>query len=146
VRKPEETEALLKNDTPKIIIAASGMATGGRILGYLERFIGDPRTTVLLAGYQGEGTRGRALLDGAAEIKMRGKFWKVKAHIELIEGLSAHADGDELIDWMSRLKNRPEKIFIVHGEPEGATALKKRITEFYKLNSTIPGMGEVIEL
>lgn len=138
IRKPEETVQLAKNSAPKIIIAASGMATGGRILTYFEHFLGDSRATILLVGYQGEGTRGRALLDGADELKMRGKYWKVRADIALVEGLSAHADQPELIDWMSNLRARPEQVFIVHGEQESAEALKMKIEEVYQLECTIP--------
>lgn len=139
VRKPEETERLARSKAPKIIIAASGMATGGRILSYFERFLGDPNATILLVGHQGEGTRGRALLDGADEIKMRGKYWKVRAVIALVEGLSAHADREELLDWMSRLRNKPEQVFIVHGEQVAAEALKTAIGETYRLECMIPG-------
>lgn len=146
VRKPSETEELAKGTSPKIVIAASGMATGGRILTYFEHFLGDPRATILLVGHQGEGTRGRALLDGAEEIKLRGKYWKVRAEVTLVEGLSAHADRDELIDWMSALRKKPGQIFIVHGEQPAAEALKMKISEVYGLEATIPARGMKIGL
>jgi metallo-beta-lactamase family protein len=146
ITKPEQTYRLAQDHGPKIIIAASGMATGGRVLTYFEHFLGDEKATVLLVGFQGEGTRGRALLDGAQEIKMRGKFWAVRAKIELIEGLSAHADQPELIGWLGELENAPDRIFIVHGEKEGAESLEKSISETYGYACTIPQLNEIFEL
>ncbi|ASS50415.1 MAG: MBL fold metallo-hydrolase [Candidatus Fluviicola riflensis] len=146
VRKAQETTELAKSNAPKIIIAASGMATGGRILTYFEHFLGDANATILLVGHQGEGTRGRALLDGIDEIKMRGKYWKVRANIVLVEGLSAHADRDELIDWMSALRRKPEQVFIVHGEQEASEALKTEIRKVYGLEAIIPERGMKTEL
>lgn len=141
VNKPEETNKLAASTLPKIILAASGMASGGRVLTYFEHLLGKSESTVLMVGHQGKGTRGRALLDGATEIKMRGKFWTVKADIVLIEGLSAHADQQELLDWMSELITQPEQIFITHGEPEGAEALQEKIFETYQLSSVIPELN-----
>ncbi len=100
------------------------------------------KATILLAGYQGEGTRGRALLDGAKEIKMRGKLWKVNATISLIEGLSAHADQSELIHWLSKLKRRPEKIFITHGEKVASKMLIEKIQENYGWPSISPLLNQ----
>jgi metallo-beta-lactamase family protein len=122
------------------------MATGGRVLTYFEHFLGDEKATVLLVGFQGEGTRGRAFLDGAEEIKMRGKFWKVRAQIKLIEGLSAHADQSELIEWIQELEQAPERIFIIHGEKEGAEGLKKSIHETYGYESIIPQLNEIYKI
>src|SRR5205085_1663172 len=118
------------------------MASGGRVMTYFEHYLNDANATILLVGYQAEGTRGRALLEGAKEIKMRGKFWPVIAHITLVEGLSAHADQKELINWMSSLKVRPERIFIVHGEKAGSEALKTKINEVYGYNCEIPVMNQ----
>lgn len=142
IKNEAETEKIIKDKTPKIIIASSGMATGGRVLSYFEKYIGDPKATILLAGYQGEGTRGRALLDGAKEIKMRGKLWKVNATISLIEGLSAHADQSELIHWLSKLKKRPEKIFITHGEKIAAKTLIEKIKENYGWLAVAPQLNQ----
>ena len=146
VRDENETMELMKSKTPKIIIASSGMATGGRVLSYFEYYLADPNATILLAGYQGEGTRGRALLDGAKELKMRGKFWPVKASVSLIEGLSAHADQAELIHWLSKIKKTPSNIFIVHGEKDGANALSEKIKEAYNWNAVIPQLNQTITL
>ncbi len=146
VRNEEETYTIINNKEPKIVIASSGMATGGRVLSYFEHYLADKNATVLLAGYQGEGTRGRALLDGAKEIKMRGKFWPVKANVSMIDGLSAHADQSELIHWLSKLKHEPSRIFIVHGEKDGAHALAEKIKEVYDWNAGIPQLNQVVEL
>lgn len=142
ISKQEETIQLAKDTTPKIILAASGMATGGRVLTYFEHYLGQKSATILMVGYQGEGTRGRALLDGAKEIKMRGKYWTVNASCVQVEGLSAHADQGELLDWISDLEKRPRKLFIVHGEPENSLALKKKLEEVYDLEGIIPELNE----
>lgn len=142
----KETDVLVKDKTAKIIIASSGMATGGRVLSYFEKYLGDPTATILLAGYQGEGTRGRALLDGAKEIKMRGKFWPVKANISMISGLSAHADQNELLAWLNRIVNEPSQLFVTHGEKESLSTLAEKIREEYNWNVGIPQLNQVIEL
>lgn len=142
ISKQEETIKLAKDNTPKIILAASGMATGGRVLTYFEHYLGQKSATILMVGYQGEGTRGRALLDGAKEIKMRGKFWTVNANCVQVEGLSAHADQSELLDWISDLEKSPEKLFIVHGEPENSLALKMKLKDVCGLDGIIPGLNE----
>ncbi|OJV31389.1 MAG: MBL fold metallo-hydrolase [Bacteroidetes bacterium 37-13] len=142
IKGVDETYALAEDNTPKIIIAGSGMAAGGRVLTYFEKYLGDENATILLVGFQAEGTRGRALLEGATEIKMRGKFYAVKAHMENIEGLSGHADQNGLIDWMSKLQSKPDKIFIVHSEEDGAKGLQKKIKEVYKWDSEIPVLNQ----
>lgn len=142
IKGVDETYALAEDNTPKIIIAGSGMAAGGRVLTYFEKYLGDENATILLVGFQAEGTRGRALLEGATEIKMRGKFYAVKAHMENIEGVSGHADQNGLIDWMSKLQSKPDKIFIVHSEEDGAKGLQKKIKEVYKWDSEIPVLNQ----
>lgn len=144
VRTIEETESLARDGSPKIIIAGSGMATGGRVLTYFRHYLGDPNATVLLVGYQAEGTRGRHLLDGAAEIKLQGQYYSVKAAIRNLEGLSAHADQQGLLDWMSGLNKRPEKIFIVHGEASASDALRVKIKTVYGWDSLLPELDETI--
>lgn len=141
ISEQRETLKLAENKQHKIILAASGMATGGRVLTYFEHYLGQQSATILMVGYQGEGTRGRALLDGAKEIKMHGKYWPVHATCELVEGLSAHADQKELIDWLSDLKEKPEKVFIVHGEQEGSTALQTKLKEVYGYDGIIPELN-----
>jgi metallo-beta-lactamase family protein len=146
IKRPEQTEALARNKIPKIIIASSGMASGGRVLTYFEHYLNDPDATIMLTGYQGEGTRGRDLLDGAKEIKMRGKWWKVRAEIVMAEGLSAHADQQELINWLSSLKAKPRQVFIIHSEKNTAQTFKQRLSEMYEFNSIIPVLNQTLEL
>lgn len=146
VKSFKETVALISTHYPKIIIAGSGMVTGGRVLSYLQEYIGKPETIVLLAGFQAEGTRGRQLQEGAHEIKIYGKYYIVKARIETINGLSAHGDQKDLLNWMSEIKTKPENIFIVHGEKEGAEGLKNKIKEVYKWDSEIPELYQIKEI
>ncbi len=146
IEKIEDTNALAAKAQPKIIIAGSGMATGGRVLTYLLHYISNPSATVMLVGYQADGTRGRSLLDGEKQLKIYGKYYEVKATIENIEGLSAHADQKELISWMSELKTKPEKIFVVHGETEASQALREKIKEVYGWNSQTPKLYDRTEI
>jgi metallo-beta-lactamase family protein len=142
----QETIETIYSKQPKVVIAASGMITGGRVLSYLERYIGLPETTVIVIGYQAEGTRGRKLLEGAKEIKIHGKYYPVLANILEIESLSAHADQIGLINWLSALKTKPEKVFLVHGENQPADELRIKINEHYGWNCSVPIMGQEIEL
>ena len=142
----KETITSIFDKQPKVVIAASGMITGGRVLSYLERYIGLPETTVIIVGYQAEGTRGRKLLEGATEIKIYGKFYPVLAKILEIEGLSAHGDQNDLLNWLSDLKKKPEKVFLVHGENQPADELRIKINEKYGFDCAVPLMGQEIEL
>lgn len=142
----QETYTLAASEKPKIIIAASGMASGGRVLTYFVQYLGKSSTTILLVGFQAEGTRGRALLEGAEEVKIFGKYFPVKAKIENVEGLSAHTDQLGLIGWMHELKQKPEHIFIVHGEPQAADALRVKIKDIYGWNCEIPALNEIIDI
>lgn len=141
-----ETIETIYDKQPKVVIAASGMITGGRVLSYLERYIGLPETTVIIIGYQAEGTRGRKLLEGAKEIKIHGKYYSVLANILEIEALSAHGDQKDLLNWLSALENKPTKVFLVHGENQPADALRIKINEKYGFDCTVPLMGQEVEL
>jgi len=140
----KETIETIYNKNPKVVIAASGMVTGGRVLSYLERYIEKPENTVMLVGYQAEGTRGRKLLDGALEIKMYGKYYNVKAKIVLVEGLSAHADQLDLINWLNKLEEPPKKIYLVHGELDAAKTLKSKIKEVYGFDSEVALLNQKV--
>ena len=142
----KETIEIIYNKHPKVVIAASGMITGGRVLSYLERYIGLPETTVIIIGYQAEGTRGRKLLEGAQDIKIRGKYYEVKANIVEIEGLSAHGDQKDLLHWLSALENKPKKVFLVHGENQAADELRIKIQELYGFECVVPMMGQTFDL
>lgn len=141
-----DTIETIYNKQPKVIIAASGMITGGRVLSYLERYIDKPENTILLVGYQAEGTRGRKLLEGAKVIKMYGKFYEVKASVFLVEGLSAHGDQKDLIYWLKDLKASPEKIFLVHGEESALKGLKEKIENDLGYEVIQPKLNQVFEL
>jgi metallo-beta-lactamase family protein len=142
----QETIDTIYNNQPKLIIAASGMVTGGRVLSYLERYIELPETTVIIVGYQGEGTRGRELLEGAKEVKIHGKYYQVNAKVLEIEGLSAHGDQKDLLNWLSDLQEKPKSVFLVHGEKEPAEVLRMKIQEKYGFECVIPIMGQEFEL
>ena len=142
----KDTIEMIYNKQSKVIVAASGMMTGGRILSYLERYVDKPETTIIIIGYQGEGTRGRKILDGASEIKIYGKYLSVKATVLEIEGLSAHGDQNDLLNWMSVLENKPKKVFLVHGENQPADELRIKIQERYGFECTIPLMGQEFEI
>ncbi|MBT8299578.1 MAG: MBL fold metallo-hydrolase, partial [Maribacter sp.] len=124
----------------------SGMVTGGRVLTYLKQMIDVASTTVLLVGYQAEGTRGRRLLEGAHELKLFGKYYPVKAKIVHLESLSAHADQSELVHWLKGVENIPEKTFLVHGEPTALDAFRSKITDEFSWNVHIPKLYEQITL
>jgi metallo-beta-lactamase family protein len=142
----QDTINFIYNKKPKVVIAASGMITGGRVLSYLERYISLPETTVIIVGYQAEGTRGRKLLEGATDIKIRGKYYDVKANIVEIEGLSAHGDQKDLLNWLSEIETKPKKVFIVHGENAPADELRIKINEKYGWDCSVPLMGQEFEL
>lgn len=142
----QETIETIYDKQPKVVIAASGMVTGGRVLSYLERYIGLPETTVIIVGYQAEGTRGRKLLEGAKEVKIYGKYHIVVAKILEIEGLSAHGDQKDLLNWLSALENKPKKVFLVHGENQPADELRIKIRERYGFDCSVPLMGQEFEI
>lgn len=142
----QETWKLVKDKNSKIVIAGGGMASGGRVLVYFQNYLDDPNASILLVGYQSEGTRGRSLLEGATELKLFGKLYPVKAKTINIGGLSAHADQRELINWLNKISNKPEEIFIIHGEKDGAEGLKNKIKEVYNWNCQIPQLNQVFEI
>jgi metallo-beta-lactamase family protein len=143
IQSYRETWETIDDKRSKIVIAGSGMVTGGRVLTYLQQLIDESSTTVLLVGYQAEGTRGRQLLDGVHEIRFFGKYYPVKATIKSIESLSAHADQDDLLNWLSTIKNIPEKVYLVHGESPALDAFRVKIEDTYNWNVIIPKLTDV---
>ncbi|WP_417785923.1 MBL fold metallo-hydrolase RNA specificity domain-containing protein [Tenacibaculum sp.] len=141
-----ETWETIDDPRSKIIIAGSGMVTGGRVLTYLQQLIDEPTTTVLLVGYQAEGTRGRQLQEGCHEIKFYGRYFPVKARVESIESLSAHADQEDLLNWLSDLKNIPEEVFLIHGEQTALDAFRLKIQKEKNWNVCIPKLHAIKEL
>lgn len=146
VQSYRETWETIDDKRSKIVIAGSGMVTGGRVLTYLKQLIDEPSTTVLLVGYQAEGTRGRQLQDGAHEIKFFGKYYPVKATIKSIESLSAHADQEDLLNWMKTIKNVPENVYLIHGEPAALDSFRVKIKDTYNWNVSIPKLADVEEV
>ncbi|PKV48279.1 metallo-beta-lactamase family protein [Aquimarina sp. MAR_2010_214] len=142
----KETWEVVDNPRPKIVIAGSGMVTGGRVLTYLQQLVDNDNTSVVLVGFQAEGTRGRQLQEGAHEIKLFGKYYPVNAKIYGIESLSAHADQQELLGWMSEIKNIPEKVFLIHGEATAADVLRVKIQDTYQWKVHTPKLYETIEI
>lgn len=129
VREVEESKALTVNPMPKIIISASGMATGGRVLHHLKRYATDPRSTILFSGFQAAGTRGAAMVAGADRIKIHGEYYPVRAEVGNLPMLSAHADADEILSWLGQFRRPPKMTFISHGEPDASDQLRHRIEE-----------------
>jgi metallo-beta-lactamase family protein len=127
VETSEQSKALTASSDPAIVIAASGMATGGRVLHHLVAALPDARNTVLFVGYQAAGTRGRSLCDGIHEVKMLGRVVPVMANIEHVDSMSAHADSAEIMRWLSSFSKPPSMTYVVHGEPSAARALAARI-------------------
>ena len=123
---------------PMIVIAASGMATGGRVVHHLKAFAPDARNTILFSGFQAGGTRGAALVNGADAVKIHGQYVPVRAEVVLLDGLSAHADYEEILGWLAHCKTAPRQTFITHGEPAAADALRLRIEERLKWSSHVP--------
>lgn len=127
VRDVEDSKAIVSNPMPKIVIAGSGMATGGRVLHHIKAFGPEAKNTILFAGYQAVGTRGARLLAGETEIKMFGQWIPIRAEIANLPELSAHADAGEIIRWLRGFEKPPRRTFIVHGEPDASDALRVRI-------------------
>jgi len=146
VRDVEESKALSANRYPKVIISASGMATGGRVLHHLIAFAPDHRNTILFAGFQAAGTRGRKLLDGEREIKIFGQWIPVNAEVADLPMLSAHADSDELMRWLSGFQRAPRKVFIVHGEADASEALRVRIARELGWDACVPRQDQTFVL
>ena len=131
---------------PAIVISSSGMATGGRVLHHLRAALPDSRNTVLFAGYQAAGTRGRSLVDGATVVKIHGQMVPVHAQVARIESMSAHADSREILRWLSGFTRPPRTTFIVHGEPPAMEALQASIDHSLGWTTKIPSHGETVTL
>lgn len=138
INSREESQALDLVATPKIIISASGMLEGGRVLHHIRVFAADARNTIVFAGYQAAGTRGADITNGKKEIKVFGEVIPVNAEVKTLTNMSAHADYDEILHWLSHFNHHPRKVFITHGEPEAAQSLKSKIEERYKWPCVIP--------
>jgi len=127
IASPQQSKELTASRKTGIVISSSGMATGGRVLHHLAASLPDPKNTVLLVGFQAEGTRGRQLLEGAAEVRIHGEPVPVRARVAKLNSMSGHADRGELMRWLKTLPSPPQRLFLVHGEPAPMDALQARI-------------------
>ncbi len=146
LRRPEESKSLNQNHVPSIIVSASGMLTGGRVLHHLKRLAPDPRNTILITGYQAGGTRGAALLAGTETVKVHGARIPVQAEVCNLATLSAHADADEILDWLRGFHRPPVTTFVTHGEPAAADALRQRIEQELGWSCVVPDYRDSISL
>jgi metallo-beta-lactamase family protein len=142
----EESKALSASSEPKVIISASGMATGGRVLHHIAAIASAPQNTLLFSGFQAAGTRGSKLLEGAREVRIHGRWIPVHAEVTELPMLSAHADSDGLMRWLSAMHRPPQRVFIVHGEPTASEALRERIGRELGWPATVPLQDQEFEL
>jgi metallo-beta-lactamase family protein len=141
-----DSKAINQVKPPYIVIAASGMATGGRVLHHLKRVLPDPNSAVTLVGYQAVGTRGRRLLNGEDRIKIHGEFWPVEAEIASVPAFSVHADRSELVDWLASADSPPDQVIAVHGDPEAMDGFEEAVRQRLSRRIVMPGQGESILL
>lgn len=147
IHSPEESKSLNEQQGPMIIVSASGMATGGRVVHHIKSFCGDAKNTILFVGFQAAGTRGEALLNGAQDIKIHGVYHPVRAEIARLDSLSAHADADELVKWASTAQSKPKNVFLVHGEPSSQDALRLKLADKLGWNHVvIPSFQDTFEI
>jgi metallo-beta-lactamase family protein len=146
VNSVEESKAIDRSGLPKIVISASGMATGGRVLHHLKAFASDPKNTVLFVGYQAAGTRGSAMLGGKQTVRIHGGEVPIEAEVAVLDGLSAHADALEILDWLTGFAAAPRQTCIVHGEPAAANALQERIRGRLGWSTLVPEYRENVNI
>ena len=146
VRSVEESKSLDSNPMPKVIISASGMATGGRVVHHIKSYVSDVRNTILFTGFQAGGTRGEHMTHGAETVKIHGENWPIRAEVANLHMLSAHADADEIMSWLGNFQRPPKMTFIVHGEPAASDALQDRIEDELDWDYQVPEHLETVEL
>jgi len=141
VRTPDESKAIAHQHGPKVILAASGMATGGRVLHHLIQYLGDHRHMVVLTGYQAPGTRGASLVAGAASVRIHGQDVPVRAEVAQLQSSSAHADASQLMQWLRAIPGQPHRVFVVHGDPDAADTLRRRVENELRWHVMVPEHG-----
>lgn len=146
VNSAEDSQKLNEKSGPMIIISASGMLSGGRVLHHLKQFGPDKKNTIILAGFQAAGTRGEAIEHGAREVKVHGRYVEINAQVEVLDNVSAHADYREIIEWLKESSLHPQKVFITHGEAAAADELRRRLHETFGWNCEVPEQGKCISL
>jgi len=145
-REAEQSMKISASRDPKIVISASGMATGGRILHHLKAFAPDSRNTIMVTGYQVPGTRGAAIAAGQRYVRIYGEWVPINAEVANMAMLSAHADADELIRWASYFTTPPRQVFVVHGEPQPADTLRTSLDREFGWQATVPRPGQLFSL
>ncbi len=146
VNSPEESRRLNARKGPMVIISASGMATGGRVLHHIRQFGPDPRNTLLFVGFQAGGTRGAAIVGGSESVKIHGEYVPIRAQVDVLDALSSHADYRETLGWLAHFKKPPKGVFLVHGEPAAADGLRRRIAETLHWPVHLPDYLETVAL
>jgi metallo-beta-lactamase family protein len=146
VRSVEESRALVAQHRPAVIVSASGMATGGRVLHHLKALAPDRRNSVVFAGYQAGGTRGARMVAGERSIRIHGEDIQVNAEIVSLPGMSAHADAQQIVAWLRTAPKPPKAVYLNHGEPAAADALRERIERELGWPATVPRMGQTVEI
>lgn len=146
VQSVDESKSLNANPMPKVIVSASGMATGGRVLHHLKWAALDPRNTILFTGFQAAGTRGAAMVAGAPSVKIHGQEVPIRARVRNLDVLSAHADADEIMAWLGNFEGPPKMTFVTHGEPTASDSLRRRIQDELGWNCGVPELGERVVL
>ncbi len=146
VRTVEESRELNKLRSPAIIVSASGMATGGRVLHHLKSLAPDSRNCIVFAGFQAGGTRGARMVAGESTIRIHGEEIPVKAEVVSLPGMSAHADAEQIVQWLSTLKKAPKAVYLNHGEPAAADALRQRIEKKLGWKTSVPLLNQTIAL
>ncbi len=146
VRTPRQSRELVGRTGPMIVLAASGMATGGRVLHHLKAYAPDPRNAIVLSGYQAGGTRGAALARGETSLRIHGQIVPIAAEVHQMRSLSAHADADETLAWLKQAPQAPRETFVTHGEPDAADALRRRLQDELGWNASIPEFRDSVEL
>jgi metallo-beta-lactamase family protein len=146
VHTPEQSKMLDQRATPCIILSASGMATGGRVVHHLKAFAPDARNLILLPGFQAGGTRGASLAAGAPTVRIHGQEIPVRAEVVQLASMSAHADANELLDWMRQMPSPPKLTFVTHGEPDASDTLRKRIEHELGWAAQVPDYRDAVTL
>jgi metallo-beta-lactamase family protein len=138
ITTPQQSEKLTRSRYPCVIISASGMATGGRVLYHLKHLAPNPRNHIVFPGFQVGGTRGAKMIEGATEVKIFGKYVAIKASVSHLEGMSGHADANGVMKWLQGFQKMPRQAFVVHGEPAASDALRSRIADELGWNVSVP--------
>ena len=146
VNTVEQSKALNENPHPMIILAASGMASGGRVVHHIEAFAPNPHNTILFVGFQAAGTRGAAMVEGASSVKIHGEYVPINAEVAFISNMSAHGDYLEILDWLRGFESAPKRTFITHGEPIAADAMRHHIEEKLHWQTCVPDYLETVDL